>query len=116
MRKHRQIVFYEKHFIDFFQLQSDDVKEKIDYVLYLISVVDRIPEKFFKHIKNVKGLYEIRIEVKSNHYRIFACQDEGKLVILFQAFQKKTQKTPKDEIKKAIKLMNNYHNQKIEAR
>jgi phage-related protein len=54
--------------------------------------------------------------VKSNHYRIFACQDEGKLVILFQAFQKKTQKTPKDEIKKAIKLMNNYHNQKIEAR
>ena len=58
------------------------------------------------------GLYEIRIEHKSNIYRLFCCFDEGKLVVLFNGFQKKTQKTPKGELEKALRLMQNYFEQK----
>jgi phage-related protein len=74
------------------------VQEKIDDVLYLVTHSDRIPDKFLKHIEGQKGLYEVRVEVGSNIYRIFCCFDKGKIVVLFNGFQKKTQKTPKGEI------------------
>ena len=106
----REIIFHENHFIEFYQVQNDKVKEKIKYVLELIKQVEKVPEKFLKHLTNTDGLYEIRIEYQSNIYRIFCCFDKGKLVVLFNAFQKKTQKTPKKEIEKALKLMDEYFN------
>ena len=104
----REIIFYENYFIDFYQLQDDKVREKIKYVLELIKQVEKVPEKFLKHLSGTKGLYEIRIEYQSNIYRIFCCFDKGKLVVLFNGFQKKTQKTAKNEIDKALILMKNY--------
>ena len=74
--------------------------------------MDRVPEKFLKHLTGTDGLYEIRIEHKSNIYRLFCCFDEGKLVVLFNGFQKKTQKTPKQEIVKALKIKQDYENKK----
>lgn len=74
--------------------------------------MDRIPSDFLRSIKGVSGLYEIRIEDNSNIYRIFCCFDQGNLVVLFNAFQKKTQKTPKDEIDKAKAIMNSYFEDK----
>ena len=106
----REIIFHENHFIDFYQVQNEKVKEKIKYVLELIKQVEKVPEKFLKHLTNTNGLYEIRIEYQSNIYRIFCCFDKGKLVVLFNAFQKKTQKTPKKELEKALKLMEEYFN------
>lgn len=106
----REIIFHENHFIEFYQVQNDKVKEKIKYVLELIKQVEKVPEKFLKHLTNTNGLYEIRIEFQSNIYRIFCCFDKVKLVVLFNAFQKKTQKTPKKEIEKALKLMDEYFN------
>ena len=106
----REIIFHENHFIEFYQVQNDKVKEKIKYVLELIKQVEKVPEKFLKHLTNTNGLYEIRIEYQSIIYRIFCCLDKGKLVVLFNAFQKKTQKTPKKEIEKALKLMDEYFN------
>ena len=106
----REIIFHENHFIEFYQVQNDKVKEKIKYVLELIKQVEKVPEKFLKHLTNTNGLYEIRIEYQSNIYRIFCCFDKGKLVVLFNAFQKKTQKTPKKEIEKAMKLKDEYFN------
>ena len=104
----REIIFYETYFIDFFKTQDDKVKEKIKYILELIKQVEKIPEKFLKHIEGTNGLYEIRIEYQSNIYRVFCCFDKGRLVILFNGFQKKTQKTPGNEIEKALKLMKQY--------
>ena len=89
------------------------VQEKIEYVFKVIRTVDRIPEKFLKHIENTDGLYEIRIKVGSDIYRVFCCFDEGKIVILFNGFQKKSKKTPKKEIDKALKLKQEYFNKKI---
>ena len=108
----RKIIFHENHFISFYQNQDEKVKTKILYVLELIKQVDRVPEKFLKHLTGTDGLYEIRIEHKSNIYRLFCCFDEGKLVVLFNGFQKKTQKTPKGELEKALRLMQNYFEQK----
>ena len=104
----REIIFYEDHFIEFYQKQDSKVKEKIKYVLELIKQVEKVPEKFLKHLSGTNGLYEIRIEYQSNIYRIFCCFDKGKLVVLFNGFQKKTQKTPKSELLKALKIKQEY--------
>jgi phage-related protein len=79
----------------------------------MITILDRIPKKFFKSIEGIKGLYEIRIEFESNIYRIFCCFDKGNLIILFNGFQKKSQKTPSNELKKAEKILNDYFNEQI---
>lgn len=65
------------------------------------------PKKFRQKLN---GLYEIRIEVGSNIYRIFSFFDKGNLVVLGNGFQKKSQKTPKQEIEKALKIMEEYQN------
>ncbi len=112
MEKIRQIIYYKHYFDEFFNEQTEKVKRKIDEVLFLISVVERVPKKFLDHLTWTTGLYEIRIELGSNIYRIFCCFDEGRIVVLFNGFQKKTQKTPKAEIEKAEKLKAEYFKQK----
>jgi phage-related protein len=108
----REIKFYLNHFIDFYISQDSSVQEKIEYVLKVIRTVDRIPEKFLKHIEGTVGLYEIRIKTSSDIFRIFCCFDSGRIVILFNGFQKRSQKIPKKEIDKALKLMDEYFKQK----
>ena len=116
MDKIRQIIFYKEYFLDFFDSQTEKVKDKIEHVLYVISIAERIPVKFFKHIEGTDGLYEIRIEFSGNIYRIFSCFDEGKLVVLFNGFQKKSQKTPVKEIEKALKLKAEYFINKVKSK
>ncbi len=108
----RKIIFHENDFIEFYQKQNEKVKKKIQYVFELIRQVDRVPEKFLKYLSETNGLYEIRIEHQSNIYRIFCCFDDDKMIVLFNGFQKKTQKTPKREIEKAKRLMKSYFTQK----
>jgi len=94
--------------LDFFNKQVDKLKSKIDYVLFLVTVADPIPKKFFEQMIGYHGLFAIRLEFESNIYRIFCCFDEGNLVVLFNAFQKKTEKTPKKEIEKALRIRREY--------
>jgi phage-related protein len=108
----RQVVAYRKYFISFYEEQPKNVQTKIEWTLKLIQVTKQVPDKYFKHLTGTKGLYEIRVEVGSNIYRIFSFFDEGNLVVLGNAFQKKTQKTPKQELEKAIKIMEEYFNEK----
>ena len=112
MRRERQIIFHGQYFQDFYLSVNDSVREKISYVFRVIETVDKVSEKFLKHIEGTDGLYEIRIETGGNIYRIFCCFDKGNLVVLFNGFQKKTQKTPKQEIDFAEKLKNEYFTQK----
>lgn len=104
----REIRFYEKYFIDFYLSLNSTVQEKIEKVFKVIRTVDIVPQKFLKHVESTEGLYEIRIKVGSDIYSVFCCFDEGKIVILFNGFQKKSQKTPKKEIDKALKLKQEY--------
>ena len=104
----RKLSTYGKYFFEFYNKLDKDLQEKIDWVFELVKTVDFIPKKYFKHIENSEGLYEIRIEYQSNIYRIFCFFDEGNLVILINAFQKKSQKTPQGEIELAKKLKKQY--------
>lgn len=104
----RTIVPFKDYFKEFKRTLSKDVLMKIYQVFIYIMSEDIIPVKFLKKIEGVKDLYEIRIEHNGNIYRIFCCFDEGNLVILFNAFQKKTQKTPTSEIERAIRIKEEY--------
>lgn len=112
MKFKRQIIAYKKYFLDFYRKQPDKVQVKIEWTLNLIRVTQQIPEKYFKHIESTKGLYEIRVEFGSNIYRIFSFFDKENIVVLGNAFQKRTQKTPKQEIEKALKIIEEYKNEK----
>ena len=90
----REIIAYKGYFKEFFENLDAGTQDKILYVLMLLQTQDRIPLKFMRLIE--EGLYELRIEYQSNIYRIFFCFDEGRIVILFNGFQKKTEKTPKE--------------------
>ncbi|HZL10371.1 MAG TPA: type II toxin-antitoxin system RelE/ParE family toxin [Prolixibacteraceae bacterium] len=110
--KHRTIIFYKDYFQEFFEKQRDKVKNKIIWTLDLIEDLQRVPESYLKHIENTDGLFEIRVQQGSDIFRIFCFFDQGQLVILTNGFQKKTQKTPKQEIDKAIKIKQDYENEK----
>ena len=108
----RKLSTYGKYYFEFYNKLDKDLQEKIDWVFELIKSVDQIPKKYFQHLENSDGLFEIRIEFESNIYRIFCFFDEGNLVILINAFQKKTQKTPKSELEIAKKLKKQYFTDK----
>jgi phage-related protein len=112
VKTERQIIFYKHYFQDFYLEQSEKVQEKIEFVFKIIKTVQNVPKKFLEHLTGTDGLYEIRIEYEGNIYRIFCCFDKGNLVLLFNGFQKKTQKTPKKEIDLAEKLKDEYFNAK----
>lgn len=111
-QKFRKITFYKNYFQDFFSKQSKKVKAKIVWTFDLIEDVQRIPETYLKHIENTDGLYEIRVQMGSDIFRIFCFFDQGQLVVLANGFHKKTQKTPKNEIEMALKIKAEYESEK----
>ncbi|TDX09015.1 type II toxin-antitoxin system RelE/ParE family toxin [Flavobacterium sp. S87F.05.LMB.W.Kidney.N] len=111
-QKIRTVIFFKNYFNEFFVKQKEKVQQKIVWTINLIEELDRIPETYLKFIENTDGLYEIRIQQGNDIFRIFCFFDEGKLVVLANGFQKKTQKTPNKEIKKALKIKKEYENEK----
>lgn len=110
--KIREVVTYKNYFEDFFKNQPRKVQDKIIKVLDILENVERVPITYLKYIEGTNGLFEIRVQLGSNIFRIFCCFDGCRLVVLFSGFQKKTQKTPQKEIERAIKIMMEYYNNK----
>lgn len=110
-QKHRKITFYKNYFQDFFSEQNQKVKEKIIWTFDLVEDVQRVPETYLKHLENTDGLYEIRVQVGGDIFRIFCFFDQGQLIVLANGFRKKTQKTPKKEIKMALKIKADYESE-----
>ena len=108
----RNISVYKNYFWDFYYAQTKDVQDKIDWVIGLVRGLRVVPRKYFDHLTGTDGLFEIRVQVGNNIYRIFCFFDKGNLVILLTGFQKKSQKTPKKEIKKAERLKQEYYEKK----
>ena len=108
----RSTFVYGNEFWDFYYAQRSEVQDKIDWVIGLVRSLRMVPEKFFKHLEGTNGLFEIRIKVGSDIFRVFCFFDEGNLVILVNGFQKKTDKTPKNEIEKAERLKQKYYEDK----
>ena len=106
----REIIRYDNYYDDFISTLSVEVIKKIHYVFDMLATEERISKKFVKHVRD--GIYEIRITYNGNIYRIFFIFDEGKIVVLFNGFQKKTQEIPEREIQKAIKIKKEYYEYK----
>ena len=101
--------------MDFYSVLDLNVQNKIDYVFELVKSIDNIPKRFFKHLENTEGLFEIRVEYESNIYRILCFFDEGNLVVVINSFQKKSQKIPLKELELAKKLKKQYFLEKMDS-
>jgi phage-related protein len=112
MEKIRQVIAYKNYFEVFLLAQPVKVQDKIYKIIEAIETLERIPANYLKLIKGTKGLYEARIQLGSDIWRVFCFFDNGKLVILLNGFVKKTQKTPKNEIDRALGLMTSYYDEK----
>ncbi len=103
----RRIRTYGGYFEAFMEKLTVKEQEKVQYGLLLLKTQDRLPQKFVKFIRD--GIYELRTEFGGKIFRVFFIFDEGEIVVLFNGFQKKTQKTPIGEIERAIKIKEAYY-------
>lgn len=108
----RTVETYRSYFADFLAGLRPPVKKKIYWTLNLIETVPRISEKYLKKLEGTDGLFEIRIEFGGDIFRILCFFDDGKLIILLNGFAKKTQRTPTREIERALRLRNQYYEEK----
>jgi len=108
----RDVVFYGTDIIEFYESQNEKVRLKIGYVLDLVRNEPRVPIKFFKKLVSTENIYEVRIITTQKSIRMLCFIENGDLVVLTNAFVKKTQKTPKKEIKLAEKLKKQYLDEK----
>ena len=106
----RSLKVYGNDFWEFYNKQTKKVQDRILWTIRVIKDIQLVPEKYLKHID--EGIYEIRVSSGNNIFRIFCFFDEGQLVIVLNGFQKKTQKTPTEEIDKAKKLKKKYYESK----
>lgn len=102
----RKIRTYGGYFEAFMDTLTEDQRKKINYGILLLKTVNRLPVKFVRHVED--GIYELRTEYEGNIFRTFFIFDEGNVVVLFNGFQKKSQKTPKGEIEKAKQIKKAY--------
>lgn len=110
--KHRTILFYKNYFEEFFIKLRQKAKDKIIWTFNLIEDLSQVPETYLKHIETTDGLYEIRVQQGGDIFRIFCFFDKGKLIVVTSGFHKKTQKTPRQEIEKALKIKEEYYAEK----
>jgi phage-related protein len=103
----RNIDTYGGYFERFIETLSDKELLKLNSIISLLETSDRVPVKFIKYIRD--ELYELRMEYNGNIYRVFFIFDKDCIVVLFNGFQKKTQKTPENEISKALKIKEAYY-------
>ena len=107
MKDERKILYYKNYFIDFFMSLESGAQRKVAYVLDMLKTQERLNKNFVKLIRD--GVYELRASYNGNIYRAFFIFDEGNIVMLFNGFQKRTQKTPENEIEKALNLLKEYY-------
>jgi phage-related protein len=108
----REIVVFKEFFWDFYGKLNRGAQKKIEWTLGLVRDLKFIPSKYFKSITGTHGLFEIRVQYGNDAYRIFCCLSESRCVVLLNGFRKKSNRTPKREIEKAVKLKTDYFNEK----
>lgn len=110
MDNERKVLAYKKYFVEFLSTLKENEVKKIIYVIDMLKIRQRVSSKYVKYIKD--GVFELRAECDGNIFRVFFIFDEGNIVLLLNGFRKKTDKTPKQEIEKALRLKNEYYENK----
>lgn len=113
MRKIREVIAYKNYFESFLREQPQKVQDKIFKIIEAIEILERVPINYLKHLAGTNGMYEVRINLAGNIWRVFCFFDRDRLVILLNGFVKKTRRTSREELSKAIKLMNEYYKEHL---
>ena len=100
MEKIREVIAYKNYFVDFLTKQPIKVQNKIFKIIEAIETLERIPTTYLKLISGTNGLYEARIQLGTDIWRVFCFFDKGKLVILLNGFQKRHRKRRKKKLRK----------------
>ncbi|OGZ24131.1 MAG: hypothetical protein A2896_02350 [Candidatus Nealsonbacteria bacterium RIFCSPLOWO2_01_FULL_43_32] len=90
-------------------IQKISTKDRAKIAAYIILLRDcdgRLDEPYSRYI--LSGIRELRVEFARNKHRILYITVEGKKIILLHAFLKKTPKTPKQEITRALNNLSDY--------
>lgn len=106
----RKIILFGNYYLDFLKKLSDKERSKIERAFLLFEDAERMPHHYIKYIRD--SVYEFRVNYGNNEFRVFFIYDGMTIVVLFNGFRKKTQKTPLKEIEKAIKLKIEYYEYK----
>ena len=106
----RTIIAYKGYYRDFMERLSEMERKKILRALLLLETEDKVPYHYIKYLRD--GIYEFRVTYGNNEFRLFFTYDGEYIVVLFNCFRKKTQKTPSREPDKAIRLKDEYYGQK----
>jgi len=112
MAQIREVLFFKDYFLEFYEEQPIPVQKKIDWTIDVVRQFQMVPEKYLQFMEGTNGLFEMRSGFGGRIFRVFCCFDEGNLVILFNGFEKKSQKTPGRELKRAIRIHKEYLNEK----
>lgn len=114
----REIVFYRTEtgttpVVDFLDSLSGKQVQKVLWVLRLIEELDTVPSQYFKKLVNTDGIWEIRVQVGNNIFRLLGFFINNDFLILTNGFAKKTQKTPPQEIHLAQQRKRDYLNRRF---
>ena len=69
--KVREVITYKHYFEEFFAAQNQKVRDKIIKILIIIETIERVPVQYLKFIEGTNGLFEVRVQLGSNIFRIF---------------------------------------------
>jgi phage-related protein len=108
----REIIFFKGYFWDFYGKLDSEAQKKTEWTLGLIRDLRTIPFKYFKSIKGSPGLFELRVHCRNDAYRVFCVFDDNNRLVLLNGFHKKTNRTPRREIEKALRLKKDYFHEK----
>jgi phage-related protein len=93
---------------DFLDTLSDKQAKKVAWVLRTIRDIHPIPAQYFKKLANADDIWEVRVSLGNNIFRLLGFFDGQDFIIITNGFQKKTQKTPRSEIKLAEERKREY--------
>lgn len=107
--------------IEFYRTESDqcpveeyldtltpEQAQKVTWTLNLIEELDRVPKKYFKKMEGTKDIWEVRVQLGNNIFRLLGFCPRGNLLVLTHGFTKKTERISKTEIETAESRKKDY--------
>lgn len=109
----REVIFYKTSagispIEDFLDALTAKDAQKAAWVIRLVEDMAVVPRQYFQKMVNTDDLWEIRVRAGKDIYRFLGFFDGTKVVVLSHAFQKKTQKTPRQAIRLAEERKRDY--------
>ncbi|MEX2633683.1 MAG: type II toxin-antitoxin system RelE/ParE family toxin [Balneolales bacterium] len=97
---------------DFLVNLTDKQSRKIAWVLRTVRELEHVPAQYFKKLKSSDDIWEIRVNMGNNTFRLLGFYDGPELIVLTSGFAKKANKVPKHELETAQQRKRDYNKRK----